>query len=59
MKKLKDRILKDNQMVQMTLKEFIEHFQQVLNYPASTLIATRNATRYNNRAMICSTLASL
>ena len=30
-------------MVQMTLKEFIDHFQQDLNDPASTLIATEEA----------------
>lgn len=30
-------------MVQMTLKEFIDHFQQDLNDPASTLIATKES----------------
>ena len=30
-------------MVQMTLKEFIDHFQQDLNDPASTLIATQES----------------
>ena len=40
MKKLKDIFSKDNQMAQMTLKEFIDHFQQDLHDPASTLIAT-------------------
>ena len=39
MKKLKKRLLKDNQEVQMTLKEFIDYFQQDLDDPASTLIA--------------------
>ena len=38
MKKLKDKFLKVNRMVLMTLKEFIDHFQQDLNYLASTLI---------------------
>ena len=40
MKKLKEKLLKDNEEVQMTLKEFIEYFQQDLNDPASTLMAT-------------------
>ena len=40
MKKLKEKLLKDNEEVQMTLKEFIEYFQQGLNDPASTLMAT-------------------
>ena len=39
MKKLKERLLKDNQEVQMTLKEFIDYFQQGLNDPASMLMA--------------------
>ena len=39
MKKLKQRLLKDNQEAQMTLEEFIDYFQQGLNDPASTLIA--------------------
>ena len=39
MKKLKEKRLKDNQEAQMTLKEFIEYFQQDLNDPASTLMA--------------------
>ena len=39
MKKLKEKLLKDNEKVQMTLKEFIEYFQQDLNDPASTLMA--------------------
>ena len=30
-------------MVQMTLKEFIDHIQQDLNDPASTLIATKES----------------
>ena len=30
-------------MVQMTLKEFIDHFQQDLNDPASTLVATKES----------------
>ena len=38
MKKLKERLLKDNQEAQMTLKEFIDYFQQDLNDPASTLM---------------------
>ena len=40
MKKLKKRFLKNNQEAQMTLKEFIDYFQQDLNDPASTLMAT-------------------
>ena len=39
MKILKDRFLKDNQIEQMTLKEYIDHFQQDLNEPESTPIA--------------------
>ena len=39
MKKLKEKLLKDNQKTQMTLKEFIDYFQQDLNDPASTLMA--------------------
>ena len=30
-KNLKDRFLKNNQEIQMTLKEFIDHFHQDLN----------------------------
>lgn len=30
-------------MVKMTLKEFIDHFQQDLNDPASTLTATKES----------------
>ena len=41
MKRLKDRFLKDNQMVQIFLKEFINHFQQDCNDLASTLIAIK------------------
>ena len=37
--KLKERLLKDNQKAQMTLKEFIGYFKQDLTDPASTLIA--------------------
>ena len=39
MEKLKERLLKDNEKTQMTLKEFIDYFQQDMNDPASTLIA--------------------
>ena len=45
MKKLKERLLKDNQEVQMTLKECIDYFQQGLNDPASTLIAIEETMR--------------
>ena len=44
-KKLKERLLKDNQEAQMTLKEFIEYFRQGLNDPASTLIRMEEAMR--------------
>ena len=44
-KKLREKFLKDNQEVQMTLKEFIDYFQQGLNDPDSTLIATEEAMR--------------
>ena len=39
MKNLKDEFLKNNQMMQIILNEFIYHFQQDLIDPASTLIA--------------------
>ena len=39
MKKLKEKLLKDNQKVEMALKEFIDYFQQDLNDPASILMA--------------------
>ena len=42
---LKERHLKSNQRTQMTLKEFIGHFQQDLNDPASTLIAIEETLR--------------
>ena len=45
MKKLKERLLKDNQEVQMTLKEFIDYFQQGLNDPASMLMAIEETMR--------------
>ena len=38
-KKLKEKLLKNNVEAQMTLKEFIEYFQQNLNDPASPLMA--------------------
>ena len=44
MKKLKERLLKDNQEAQMTLKEFIDYFQQDLNDPASTLMTVEETT---------------
>ena len=45
MKKLEDKFLKDNQMVQMALKEFIDYFQQDLNGPASILAAIKETMR--------------
>ena len=45
MKILKERLLKDNQEAQMTLKEFIDYFQQDLNDPASTLMAIEETMR--------------
>ena len=45
MKKLKDKFLKDNQMVQMALKEFIDYFQQDLNGPASILTTIKETMR--------------
>ena len=44
MKKLKERSLKGNQEVQMTLKEFIEYFHHDLNDPASTLMSIEETT---------------
>ena len=43
-KKLKEKLLKNNVEVQTTLKEFIEYFQQNLNDPASTLMAIEETT---------------
>ena len=40
-KKLKDQFLKEIKIVQITLKEFINYFQQDLNDTASTLIAIK------------------
>ena len=45
MKKLKEKLLKDNQKTQMTLKEFIDYFQQDLNDPASALMAIEETMR--------------
>ena len=45
MKKLKERLLKDNQGAKMTLKEFIDYFQQGLNDPASMLMAIEETMR--------------
>ena len=45
MKKLKEKFLKDSQLVQMTLKEFIDYFQQDLNNSASILIAIEETIR--------------
>ena len=42
---LKERHSKSNQRTQMTLKEFIDHFQQDLNDPPSTLIAIEETLR--------------
>ena len=36
---------KDNQMMQMTLKEFIDQFEQDSNYPTSTLMAVEETLR--------------
>lgn len=36
---------KDNQMMQMTLKEFIDQFEQDSNYPISTLMAVEETIR--------------
>ena len=45
MKKLREKFLKDNQEARMTLKEFIDYFQQDLNDPASTLMAIEEIMR--------------
>ena len=45
MKKLKEKLLKDNQEAQITLKEFIDYFQQGLNGAASTLMAIEETMR--------------
>ena len=36
---------KDNQMMQMTLKEVIDQFEQDSNYPTSTLMAVEETIR--------------
>ena len=45
MKKLRERFLKDNQEARMTLKEFMDDFQQDLNDPSSTLMAIEETMR--------------
>ena len=45
MKKLKERLLKDKQEVQTTLKEFIDYFQLDLNDPALMLMAIEETMR--------------
>ena len=45
MKKLRERFLKDNQELQMTLKEFMVYFQQGLNDPTSTLMTIEESMR--------------
>ena len=45
MKKLRERFLKDNQEARMTLKEFMDDFQQELNDPSSTLMAIEETMR--------------
>ena len=45
MKKLKEKLLKDHQKRRLTLKEFIDYFQQVLNDPASILMAIEETMR--------------
>ena len=45
MRNFKDRFLKYNHIVQATLKEFIDHFQQALSNAASTLIAIEEKIR--------------
>ena len=45
MKKLKNRLLKDNQMVPITFREFIDYFQQDLYDPASNLITLEEKIR--------------
>ena len=45
MKKLKEKFLKDNQKAQMTLKEFIDYFQQGLHDSASMIMAIEDTMR--------------
>ena len=49
MKKLKDKFLKDNKIVNISLKEFIDYFQQDFNDPASILTAMKE-TYHERRA---------
>ena len=44
-KKLKEKLLKENQKAQMTLKEFIDYFQQGLHDPGSMLMAIEETMR--------------
>ena len=44
MKRLRESFLKDNQEARMTLKEFIDYFQD-LNDPAPTLMAMEETLR--------------
>ena len=44
-KKLKEKLLKDNEEAQMTLKEFIDYFKQGLNDPVSTLTTIEETMR--------------
>ena len=45
MKKIKEKLLEDNQEAQMSFKKIIEYFQEDLNNPASTLIAIEETIR--------------
>ena len=45
MKKLKDKFLKDSQMMRMALKEIIDYLQQDLNDSASILTAIEETIR--------------
>ena len=56
MKKPKEMLLKDNQKTQMTLKEFIDYFQQDLNDTASTPMAIEETMRiayYERKTQYC------
>ena len=44
-KKLRESVLKENQEARMSLKEFIDYFQQDLNHPATTLMAIEETIR--------------
>lgn len=50
LKTVKERYSKDNQVAQVTLKGFIDHFQQGLDDPACMLISIKKYIHFEGRA---------